>query len=82
MWYLLGVLLGIPYHTLAEIESDHSKAARRCFTEMLSIWLKEGESPSWQSLCHVLDRMGKKNLARKIAKKHGKPNLSSLQLIY
>jgi len=55
-WFNLGVALGLSPDTLREIESYHSKDARRCLTEMVIAWLqmKDNSQPSWQSLASAL----------------------------
>ena len=55
-WFNLGVALGLSSGTLKAIESNHSKDARRCLTEMVIAWLqmKDNSQPSWQSLASAL----------------------------
>ena len=76
-WFNLGVALGLSYHTLREIETNHQKA-RRCLTEMVMAWLqmKDNPQPSWQALASALSSpsINKIEIATMIASDH--PHIS------
>ena len=57
-WYQLGVQLGIPPATLSTIESDHSRDAQRCMTEVINWWLQNAPECSWAKLAQVVEAMG------------------------
>ena len=57
-WYQLGIQLDIPAATLSTIESDHSRDAQRCMTEVLNRWLRNAPGCSWAKLAQALEAMG------------------------
>ncbi len=52
-WYNLGLALGVHEPTLKEIEADYSKCRNR-LREMLSHWLRNGSSITWQNIVRAL----------------------------
>ena len=77
-WYQLGVLLGLPVHTLDGYQENYDDLGDR-LREMLQEWLKKGyteeyEVPSWQVLVDAVEHSaGGENpkLAGELAKKRG-----------
>ena len=77
-WYQLGVLLGLPVHTLDGYQENYDELRDR-LREMLQEWLKKGytgeyEVPSWQVLVDAVEHSaGGENprLAAKLATKRG-----------
>ena len=77
-WYQLGVLLGLPVHTLDGYQENYDELRDR-LRVMLQEWLKKGnmgeyEVPSWQVLVDAVEHSaGGENprLAAKLATKRG-----------
>ena len=73
-WFNLGVALELSYDTLREIESNYTKDAQRCLTEMVIAWLqmKDNVQPSWQSLVSALSSpsINRVEIATMIAAEH------------
>ena len=58
-WYQLGVLLGLPVHTLNGFQENYEDLSER-LRAMLQEWLKKGntgeyETPSWQVLVDAVE---------------------------
>ena len=73
-WFSIGVQLGIDPAKLQEIEINY-RTADRCFSEVISFWLK-GNTPvpvSWLSLVDVLQSpfVSEKGLAGRLSEKGG-----------
>ena len=59
-WHTLGVKLGIPYHSLAEIQINYSAyGIGRQKQEMITTWLQYDTEASWDKLASTLEEMGK-----------------------
>lgn len=77
-WYQLGVLLGLPVHTLDGYQENYDDLRDRLHA-MLQEWLKKGnteeyEVPSWQVLVDAVEHSaGGENprLAGELAKNRG-----------
>ena len=77
-WYQLGVLLGLPVHTLNGYQDEYDNLSERLHA-MLQEWLKKGytgeyEVPSWQVLVDAVEHSaGGENprLAAELATKRG-----------
>ena len=77
-WYQLGVLLGLPVHTLDGYQENYDDISERQHA-MLQEWLQKGytgeyEVPSWQVLVDAVEHSaGGENprLAAKLAAKRG-----------
>ena len=46
-WKNIGLALGLQHHQLIDIKEPSNT---NCLREMLSLWLKKGEEPTWQKL--------------------------------
>ena len=70
-YYFIGVQLGIRKEILKKIEKDHNDTYR-CFVEVLSYWLDNGESVSWDSIISALESplVGNKTLAATLRTKY------------
>ena len=56
-WFDLGLQLGVPYHSLKEIEKEQRGGVRDSKREMLVAWLQgQGGEPSKQFLVTALRR--------------------------
>lgn len=73
-WFDLGLELGIGQTTLRAIQHDNRDVTKRCFTDMLSEWLKMVDPiPSWEGLIAALKQpsIGHNKLATKVEKEVG-----------
>ena len=55
-WYQIGIELGIPIATLEVILQNNHRDIDKCFTSMLSEWLRNfhGDSPCWKTMAEAL----------------------------
>ena len=66
-WHTLGIKLGIPYHSLGEIQINYSAyGIGRQRQEMITKWLNYDTEASWDKLANALEEMGKHVVATKI----------------
>ena len=68
-WFALGSLLEVMSYKLEQINADY-RFSHDGLTQMLSAWLKSGRA-TWFSLVRALRKMGRCELATKIAMKKG-----------
>ena len=69
-WFNFGVLLGVPYATLKEIELVYHGDIRRCRLEMFQAWIQRSHA-TWSSVVETLNCMGMNVLAQNLARKYG-----------
>ena len=69
-WFIVGLLLRVPYHELKAIQKDNRDQSKECLREMLATWLK-GSRASPAALVNALRAAGHFVLANKFAVKHG-----------
>ena len=75
LWYFFGIHLGIQKSKLDQIHANHGlgpNPAGRCLIEVISQWQDNTGSPTWTTIAQALYSMGKKQLAKEVASKHGK----------
>ena len=66
-WHTLGIRLGIPGHSLAEIQINYSAyGIGRQRQEMITTWLQYDTEASWDKLATALKEMGKHVVATQI----------------
>ena len=68
-WYHLGLLLGVPVHTLDAIQYNHPTDCDWCFTDMIKEWLRASDlQRTWEALAEALDspQVGQSDLAKQI----------------
>ena len=66
-WHTLGIKLGIPVHSLTEIQINYSAyGIGRQRQEMITKWLEYDTEASWDKLANALKEMGKHVAANKI----------------
>lgn len=73
-WFDLGLELGINQTSLRIIGHDNHDVVKRCFTDMLSEWLKMIDPlPSWEALISALRQpsVGRKDVAKVVEKEIG-----------
>ena len=73
-WFDLGLELRVSLTTLKVIEQDNREVTKRCFTDMLSEWLKMiNPLPSWEGLIAALNQpsIGHAKLAAKVEEEIG-----------
>ena len=69
-WHELGVKLGLQGHQLREIEQNYPRDSNRCKTEMLDLWLRNSENPSWEAVAKALCLMQECVVANEIQRKY------------
>ena len=70
-WHTLGIKLGIPNHSLGEIQSNYgANGIVRMRQEMIKKWLTWDEDCSWCKLAHALEEMELHVVVRKIREKY------------
>lgn len=72
-WVDVGIQLSLVKTDLDAIKETHGDNVGNCFTEMLTLWLKQVDPPpTWSSLVSALNRpaVGYQGLAEEIATKH------------
>ena len=52
-WYDIGLELKVPKSTLKSIESRYEDD-KACLREVISVWLRAGDNPTWESLVDAL----------------------------
>ena len=75
LWYILGILLGIPKAKLDQIQANYGSGPwphGRCLIETISQWKDNHENATWSSIVQALYSMQKKQLAKRVATKHSK----------
>ena len=66
-WHTLGIKLGIPDHSLAEIQINYiAYGTRRQKQEMITTWLQYDTEASWDKLASALKEIGKHVAAARI----------------
>ena len=68
-WVVFGVLLGVPYSQLKEIELTN-KNVGRCKLETLQYWLNNKIDASWKKIVRALELSNQYVLASKVKKKY------------
>ena len=74
LWYIFGIRLGVKKSKLDQIFANYGSGpspSGRCFIETISYWENNHENVTWSSIVDALYSMEKKQLAKKVAKKHG-----------
>ena len=72
-WKRLGLIMGLLYATLADIETYRHYKPEDCKIDMLSAWLQQQDNvsqrgvPSWSALRAALIRIGENEIANRIA---------------
>ena len=73
LWYMLGILLGIPKAKLDQIQANYGSGPcphGRCLIETICQWKDNHENATWSSIVQALYSMQKKQLAKRVAAKH------------
>ncbi len=68
-WFLLGFELGIGEPDLKVIKMKCRADPDSCFTEMLSVWLKNSDAPTWTAILSALRMTGMNRLADEVETK-------------
>ena len=67
-WKQLGVQLGVPIHTLDEIQANHEHSpnfAQECLRDMFNWWLNNGRDVTYEWLERSLRNIGETRMALK-----------------
>ena len=75
LWYMFGILLGIPKPKLDQIQVNYGSGPRshgRCLIETICQWKDNHDNATWSSIVQALCSMQKKQLAKRVAAKHSK----------
>ena len=57
-WYLLGTCLNLKVHQLKCIEENYSHDVTRYKIEVLSLWLDNTTTTTWEAVAKAVGRMG------------------------
>ena len=57
-WYLLGTCLNLKVNRLKCIEENYSHDVTRCKIEVLSLWLDNPTTPTWEAVATAVGLMG------------------------
>ena len=57
-WYLLGTCLNLKVHQLKCIEENYNRDVTRCKIEVLSLWLDNPTTPTWEAVATAVGLMG------------------------
>ena len=66
-WRFLGIVPKLPESKLRVIEINHKMDVERCLTEVIKLWINNGElkwKVLWEALCH--STVAHENLGREI----------------
>ena len=72
-WKQLGVQLGVPVHTLDEIQANHENSpnfVQECLRDMFYWWLNNGRDVTQERLECGLRDIGKTRLAKEFNRQH------------
>ena len=69
-WEDIGLFLEIEEGRLSAIKSDH-KQSRKCFQEMLKLWLKQVDPcPTWSAIIEAIELLEYESLAKELREKY------------
>ena len=57
-WYLLGICLNLKVHRLKCIEENYSHDVTCCKIEVLTLWLDNTTTTTWEAVAKAVGRMG------------------------
>ena len=71
-YFPIGIQLGVPDHQIKVFESSYNSDASRCFSEVISYWLKNVKAVSWDSIVTALESqsVNEKTLASELSEKY------------
>ena len=72
-WKQLGVQLGVPIHTLDEIQANHKHSpnfAQECLTDMFTWWLNNGRDVTYERFERGLRDIGETRMAKQFHQQH------------
>ena len=82
-WRILGLFLGITDPVLQAIAMSLSSGnQKRCLVDMLSSWLQQDVTASWEGLDAALRKLQFNTVAIQVEKKNGELNGWVLQLVF
>jgi hypothetical protein len=69
-WEDIGLTLDLNEGDLSAIKNDHHES-KKCFREMLKLWLKQVEPPpTWSAIIEAIDTLQYESLAKELRKKY------------
>ena len=69
-WEDIGLILELKEGQLSAIKSDHHES-KKCFREMLKLWLKQVEPPpTWSAIIKAIHILKYESLAEELRKKY------------
>lgn len=69
-WEDIGLLLKLSQGSLEVIKSNYPSQAKKCFREMIKIWIKQVDSPpSWAAIIEAINILGHEPLGKHLSKK-------------
>ena len=69
-WHKLGVNLGLQGHQLRKLQEDYPRDSDRRKCEMLDIWLRNVQNPTWKVIVEALNLMQENVVADVIWRKY------------
>ena len=64
-WQRFGELLGMDDDLLDEIYTNHERD-EECLRDMLGMWFKKSENPTWRAVTDALRKIGEGQLAESV----------------
>ena len=84
-WKQLGVQLGVPIHTLDEIQANHEHSpnfAQECLSDMFTWWLKNGRDTTYERLECGLRDVGETRLAQQFHQQRSNSSGEQIRIIF
>jgi uncharacterized protein Yka (UPF0111/DUF47 family) len=70
-WEDIGMLLNLNEGSLNTIKGDFPNQSKKCFREMIKLWLKQiNPCPSWSAIIEVLEVLEHQLLAKNLKDKY------------
>ena len=84
-WRQLGVQLGVPIHTLDEIQANHEHSpnfAQECLSDMFTWWLNNGHDVTYERLECGLRDIGETRMAKQFHQLHSNSSGEQIRIIF
>ena len=84
-WKQLGVQLGVPIHTLDEIQANHEHSpnfAQECLSDMFTWWLNNGRDTTYERLECGLRDVGETRLAQQFHQQRSNSSGEQIRIIF
>ena len=71
-WQKFGEMLGMDEDLLDEIFTNHERN-EECLRDVLDMWVKKSENPTWRAVTDALQKIGENKLAELLYLKCNQP---------